>query len=248
MLQSNSIRKSGSAAPGAARSTLILSRRDIAALMTPAEYLEAVERGFRALAEGHVDMPPPLAIGGRGGAFHAKGAGLRLDRHYVALKLNGNFPDNPEARGLPTIQGAILLCDGETGALLAIIDSIGITLGRTAAASALAARYLARPDSATLGVCGCGEQALAQILAIADILPIRRCLLHDRDGRRSAALAEVLRGASGLEVIVVASARSAALTDVIVTCTTATSPILEAGDVRPGSFIAAVGADSPGKA
>src|SRR5690349_16808733 len=124
--------------------TLILSRSDIAALMRPADYLAAVETGFRALAEGRAQAPSPLAIPGQGGAFHAKGASLRLERPYAALKLNGNFPDNPSARGLPTIQGAILLCDGETGAVLAILDSIEITLRRTAAATALAARHLAR--------------------------------------------------------------------------------------------------------
>jgi ornithine cyclodeaminase/alanine dehydrogenase-like protein (mu-crystallin family) len=90
--------------------TLLLSRPDIAGLMGPSDYLEAVETGFRAAAEGKAAAPPPMALPADGGAFHAKGASLRLDRLRVALKLNGNFPDN-EA-GLPTIQGAILLCDG----------------------------------------------------------------------------------------------------------------------------------------
>jgi ornithine cyclodeaminase/alanine dehydrogenase-like protein (mu-crystallin family) len=98
--------------------TLILTRRDVASLMDQAAWLEAVETGFRAAAEGKAQAPPPMTIHGQGGAFHAKGASLALDRHYVALKLNGNFPDNPAMRGLPTIQGALLLCDGETAPCL----------------------------------------------------------------------------------------------------------------------------------
>ena len=153
--------------------TLILSRSDVAGLMRPCDYLEAVELGFRAAAEGRASAPPPMSIEACGGAFHAKGAILAIGRPWVALKLNGNFPENPASNGLPTIQGAILLCDGATGVLLAVMDSIEITLGRTAGATALAARYLARPDSAVLGLIGCGEQAYAQVAALNDVLPVR---------------------------------------------------------------------------
>ena len=139
--------------------SLILTRTEIAALMRPADWLAAAETAFQAAGEGRADAPPPLAVHGSDGVFHAKAAGLRGDRHYVALKLNANFPGNPERFGLPTIQGAILLCDGETGAVLAIMDSIEVTLRRTAAATALAARYLARPESGALLVCGCGAQS-----------------------------------------------------------------------------------------
>ena len=116
--------------------TLILTRADIARLMRPADWLGAVETGFQAAVDERAESPPPMAIEGSGGTFHAKGAGMQLDRHYVALKLNGNFPDNPRTTGLPTIQGAILLCDGETGSVLAVMDSIEVTLRRTAAATA----------------------------------------------------------------------------------------------------------------
>ncbi len=233
------------AAPGP--ETLLLSRGDVAALMTPADYLRAVETGFRAAAEGRAQAPPPMVVGGIGGAFHAKGASLRLDRLYVALKLNGNFPNNPDRLGLPTVQGAILLCDGETGSLLAMIDSIEVTLRRTAAATALAARFLARPRSATLLICGCGAQGAAQLAALREVLPLRSVLAWDRDAARARSFA---RAASrpGLPVAPTADVAAAAMaSDVIVTCTTATAPFLEPGFVRPGTFVAAVGADSPEK-
>lgn len=238
-----------SAAQGAqtAPATLILSRREIAALMDPASYLEAVEQGFRAAAEGSAHSPPPMAIEGAGGTFHAKGASLRFDRLFVALKLNGNFPGNPDRLGLPTIQGAILLCDGERGSLLAVMDSIEVTVRRTAAASALAARYLAKPEAETLLICGCGGQALAQAEALAAVLPLRRCLAWDRDFAKAEALAGML-AKLGLAAEVAPALPEAALeSDVIVTCTTSRTPFLSSAMVRNGTFIAAVGADSPEK-
>ena len=223
--------------------TLVLARREISELMAPADWLAAVETGFRAAAAGRAHAPPPMHIAGAGGAFHAKGASLELDRLYVALKLNGNFPANPETRDLPTIQGAILLCDGADGSLLAILDSIEVTLRRTAAATALAAQYLARPEAATILVCGCGAQGAAQLAALRDVLPLRRGFAWDRDPARAAALA---RSVEGIEAVTdfAAAARES---DIIVTCTTAREPFLEPDLVRPGAFVAAVGADSPDK-
>ena len=226
--------------------TLILSRADIAGLMEANAWLAAVEIGFAALAEGKADAPPPMAIAGCGGIFHAKGASLQLDRLYVALKLNGNFPDNPAMRQLPTIQGAILLCDGESGALLAIIDSIEVTLRRTAAASALAARFLARPDSQTILICGCGAQGQAHLAALREALPLRRCFAWDRDRARADLFAQEMSGAA-LTVEAVDDPAAARKSDVIVTCTTSRVPYLEATLVSPGTFVAAVGADSPEK-
>jgi alanine dehydrogenase len=225
--------------------TLLLSRSDIRGLMAPGDYLEAVEAGFRAEAEGRGAAPPPMALPADGGAFHAKGAGLRLEGLRVALKLNGNFPDN--AAGLPTIQGAILLCDGGSGALLAVMDSIEVTLRRTAAASALAARFLARPESRTILVCGCGAQAPAQLEALAQVLPLERCLAWDRDFERAEALARAAREL-GMDSEPVGDLDAAApACDVIVTCTTARRPFLMPSHAGPGCFVAAVGADSPEK-
>jgi ornithine cyclodeaminase/alanine dehydrogenase-like protein (mu-crystallin family) len=166
-------------------SALLLTRRDIAALMDPAAWLDAVETGFRAGAAGRANAPPPLSLPGIGGSFHAKAATIALDRDYAALKLNANFPGNPRDHGLPTIQGALLLHDGRIGTLLAIMDSIAVTLGRTAGATALAARHLARPDARTLLLCGCGEQAPAQLAALRAVLPLERVMLWDADDDRA---------------------------------------------------------------
>ncbi|MGH6786807.1 MAG: ornithine cyclodeaminase family protein [Novosphingobium sp.] len=230
--------------PHPAGSTLILSRAEIAALMRPADYLAAVELAFRAAHQGRASSPLPLHLPVPGGGFHAKAAMLCDDRDYAALKLNGNFPGNPAARGLPTIQGAVLLCDAGDGRLLAVLDSIEITLRRTAAATALAARHLARPDSATVAMIGCGDQARPQLEALAEVLPIRRCLAFDIAEGRAEAFAAGICASSEIDCRAVADLRSATLaSDVIVTCTTARAPLLDRGDVRPGAFVAAVGAD-----
>ena len=231
-----------SGAAAAAPPVVILSRSQVSALMRPADYLDAVESGFRSLGEGAAQVPAPWHIEGEGGGFHGKGASLRLERLYVALKLNGNFPGNP-GRGLPTIQGAILLCDGETGTPLAIMDSIEVTMRRTAAATAVAARHLARPDSATILVCGCGDQAPAQLAALLGVLPLKQVLAWDRDRGRAERLSAGSLPVAALDDLPEAASKS----DLIVTCTTARQPFLTAEMVRPGTFIAAVGADHPGK-
>jgi alanine dehydrogenase len=225
----------------AAEASLILTRGEVAALMGPEDWLEAAETAFLAAADGRAEAPPPMTLAGESGAFHAKGASLHLDgRRYVALKLNGNFPGNP-ALGMPTIQGAILLCDGESGGLLAVMDSIEVTLRRTAAATALAARFLARPDSETLLICGFGAQGRAQLEALRAVLPLKRCFGWDVDPDRARAMEEV--GVTAVTDLAAAARES----DVIVTCTTARSHFLGPRHVRPGTFIAAVGADSPEK-
>lgn len=228
---------------------LILSRNDVSGLMRPADYLAAVEAGFQALAKGRADAPPPLHMPLQEGGFHAKGAWFDDGRRtYAALKFNANFPHNYERFGLPTIQGAIILSDAKTGAPLAVIDSIEVTLRRTAAASALAARLLARPDSKVIAVCGCGAQGRAHLEALAEVLPLDKGVAWDRDFAKAEAFAHDMRASLGIDLRAAASHREATLeADVIVTCTTAQSPFLTPRDVRPGVFIAAVGADAPHK-
>jgi len=228
-------------------SALLLTRVDVAGLMAPADYLDAVETAFRLSKQGRAPSPPPMHIPGVAGGFHAKGAALAGARNVVALKFNGNFPGNSQ-RHLPTIQGVVLLCDAENGALLAIIDSIEITLQRTAAASALAARLLARADATVLAVCGCGAQARAQAVALSTVLAFERGIAWDINPRKAAKYAAEMTRALGIPFDAAPVLRDASRAgDVIVTCTTARKPFLDAADVSPGAFIAAVGADSPNK-
>jgi ornithine cyclodeaminase/alanine dehydrogenase-like protein (mu-crystallin family) len=226
---------------------LLLTRRDIARLMMPRDTLEAVEQGFAAVGAGRAQVPAPLHVAAEHGGFHAKAAAYHAGRSWVALKFNANLPGNPLRHGLPTIQGVILLFDGADGRPLAVLDSIELTLRRTAAATALAARYLARPESAVLAVCGCGAQALPQIEALREVLPLRRILLWDIDREAAQRMRECLVGRRESVDVAVGLEQATRAADVVVTCTPSRQPFLGPDAVRPGCFIAAVGADSPDK-
>lgn len=218
--------------------TVLLSRADVESLLTPAVCIAAVEDAFRQLAEGKVPPPGILGMHGGDGSFHAKAGFLTLDRPYFAAKLNANFPQNGKRHGLPTIQGAVILFDASNGTPLAIMDSISITALRTAAASAIAARYLARKECTTLLVCGCGGQALAQLHALRVVRNPRRLLAYDQDPGKAAAFAAAVGGSVAADL-----GEAARTSDLIVTCTTARRYFVTRDMVRPGTFIAAVGAD-----
>ncbi len=229
-------------------SVLLLTRKDVVSLMRPADYLSAVEAAFRADKEGRAASPMPMHIDGEGGAFHAKGAAFTDERAYVALKFNGNFPQNMTRFGLPTIQGAIFLCDAGNGSLLAILDSIEVTLMRTAAASALAAKHLARDNARILSICGCGDQGRVQAAALADVISFEKAFVWDIDADKAAVFARAMEKTLGFEFQPVERCRDGAFAaDVIVTSTTAAKSFLTPADVAPGAFVAAVGADSPAK-
>lgn len=226
--------------------TLLLTRRDVADLLPLEDGIAALEAAFRMEAEASIPSAA-LSLHAPRGGFHVKAAGLRRGRLYVAAKINANFPENPRRR-LPTIQGLVALFDGADGRRLAVMDSIEVTALRTAAATAVAARVLARPDAHTVALCGCGAQAAYQVRALAAVRQVSSVLVHDRAGDRAAALAARLSSEIGVAVSVAADWPAAArAADMIVTCTTSTAPILHAGDVGAGTFVAAVGADNPAK-
>ena len=226
--------------------TLILARDYVARIAAPRDYLDAVEAAFRALAAGAMQSLPVGHVPGSGGAFHAKAA---ASDHLVAIKVNGNFPGNPERCGLPTIQGCIVLADARNGRLLALIDSIEITARRTAAASAVAGRYLARQEAETIAFIGCGMQAAYHLEAFVDLgwPHLHRIVCFDLQPGRAQELA-ALAHHRGFDASVASRPREASLgADIVITTTPSQQPIIEADDVAPGCFIAAVGADNPQK-
>ena len=149
--------------------------------------------------------------------------------------------------GLPTVQGIIYLADAENGRPLAVMDSIEVTINRTGAATTLAARHLARPDSRIATICGAGVQGRIQLRAIIAALPIERVHLWDAKHEAALAMAAELGPALGLDVRAADSLAVARQSDVIVTCSSARKAFLTPYLVRPGTFIAAVGADNPDK-
>jgi alanine dehydrogenase len=218
--------------------TRLLTRDDVAAVLTPADCLQAVEEAFRSYGEGRAAAPKSVGFHASRGTFHIKAA----LGDVMATKINANFPGNPSSHRLPTIQGVIVVMDLERGTTLAILDSTLITALRTAAATAVAAKYLARADAKTLAVIGCGTQGRASVDALRVVRPIEEVLAYDVD----AACAD--RFAREMNARAVASVDEAVRgADIVVTCTPARAAILDVQHLHPGLFIAAVGADNPEK-
>jgi len=229
-------------------STLILSRRDVLELLTLHDCIDAVEQAFRLHADGRTLGPGVLGVPAADGGFHIKAAGLIGERSYFAAKTNANFPDNPRRFGLPAIQGTVVLADASTGEPLAVMDSASVTALRTGAATAVAAKFLARREARTATIVGCGVQGEIQLAAIAAILPLQRAWVLDTDHARAEALAVRAEASLGFHVEAGRDLRAALRdSDVCVTCTSSRRAFLTATDVAPGTFIAAVGADNRGK-
>jgi ornithine cyclodeaminase/alanine dehydrogenase-like protein (mu-crystallin family) len=227
---------------------LVLSRRDVLDLLTLPDCIGAVERAFRLHADGRTLGPGVLGVPAQDGGFHIKAAGLLGERSYFAAKTNANFPQNPRRFGLPTIQGTIVLADASTGVPLAIIESGSVTALRTGAATAVAAKFLARRDARAATVVGCGVQGELQLAAIAAVLPLQRAWVLDSDYDRAESMAARAGKSLGLRVEATKDLRASLReSDVCVTCTPARRAFVMAADVPPGMFIAAVGADAQGK-
>lgn len=228
--------------------TMLLNRADVSSLLNLSDYLEVVESAFKAYAEGttlslgllHVDAPD--------GEFHIKAGGPERPRTYFGLKVNAGFFQNRDRFGLPNIQGTIILCDGENGYPLAFMDSTAITINRTGATTAVAAKYLARADSRSVTICGCGTQGRIQLRSLEHLFPIEMAYAFDFDAGVAESFATDMSRELGIEVTAVRDVGSATRkSDVCVTCTPARSYFLAEEDVPLGMFVAAIGADSPDK-
>jgi ornithine cyclodeaminase/alanine dehydrogenase-like protein (mu-crystallin family) len=226
----------------------ILARHEVLELLGLPECIDAVERAFRLHVEGRSLGPGVLAVPAARGSFHVKAAGLVAARSYFAAKVNGNFPQNPRRSGLPTIRGTVVLADADTGEPVAMMDSASVTALRTAAATAVAAKFLARPDSRSATIVGCGAQGAMQLAAMAAVLPLKQAWVVDADHARAEALSARAEPALGIRVEAAADLPAALrASDVCVTCTPSRRWFVSRADVAPGTFIAAVGADDRGK-
>jgi ornithine cyclodeaminase/alanine dehydrogenase-like protein (mu-crystallin family) len=226
---------------------ILLDRADVEALLDPETCIAAVEDALRTHAGSAAAPPGILGMHAALGSFHVKAAMMSAGREYFAAKVNANFPGNASRR-LPTIQGAVLLFDAADGTLLAVMDSISITALRTAAASAVAARHLARPGCEALLVCGCGGQARAQIRALLHVRWPGQVRVFDIDAAKAAAFAASMREELSMEITAASDLGEALrLSDLVVTCTTSRRHFIARGMIAPGTFIAAVGADNEDK-
>ncbi|TXC94782.1 ornithine cyclodeaminase family protein [Streptomyces sp. ISID311] len=208
--------------------------------------LDAVRGALIAHAKGQTTVPPPLHLQfpDADGDCHVK-AGLVTGAQDFTVKIATGFYRNPAA-GLPSQHGLVCVVSTRTGQVRAILDDKGLlTSWRTAAAGALLTHAMARPNAATLAVFGTGEQARLQVEWLAGLRPISTVLVHGRDPGRTRALCETFT-AQGHRARP-ASAEEAAGADMVLTTTPATSPVLQAAHVPPGTHVTGIGTDMPHK-
>jgi len=227
---------------------LYLSRADVEAVgVEMRTVIGLLETAFREKGEGRVEMPPKPGIHTRPDAFlHAMAASIP-GMQAAGLKWVGGYPQNPP-RGLPYVSGLLVLNDVDTGFPLAVMDCTWITAERTGAATALAARYLARPESETVGILACGVQGRANLRALAAQFPLRKVYAYDHRRENQERYVREMADALGLEVVGVDDPRQAVVeADLVVTSgpiLKQPSPTIEAGWLRPGAFASAVDFDS----
>ncbi|KRQ10926.1 ectoine utilization protein EutC [Bradyrhizobium manausense] len=208
--------------------------------------VQCVEDAFRSLATEAVRMPPILRldIPENRGEVDIKTAYLpKLDG--FAVKISPGFFDNPKI-GLPSTNGLMALFSSKTGLVQALLlDNGYLTDVRTAAAGAVAAKHLARDDASVAAIFGAGMQARLQLQALALVRPICQARIWARDAAKAEAVAQELSVRFGISVTAYADpARAVAGSDIIVTTTPASQPVLKADWLRPGQHVTAMGSDA----
>jgi ornithine cyclodeaminase/alanine dehydrogenase-like protein (mu-crystallin family) len=227
---------------------LYLSRADVElARVSMTDIIDTLEAAFREHGEGRTEMPPKPGVHSRPDAFiHAMPAYIPALR-AIGMKWVGGYPEN-QRKNLPYISGLLILNDDETGLPLAVMDCTWITAKRTGAATALSAKYLARSDSKTVGILGCGVQGRSNVEALNTLFPLARVVAYDTAADRADAFASDVRDQWGLEVLVAKEPREAVHgCDLVVTA----GPILrephatiKAGWLDQGAFASLVDFDS----
>jgi len=228
---------------------LILSRTEIEQLYAMKECMEVVEAAFRFAALGKTVTPVRTSI-----PHEKRGAATLYMPSYVepagvtAVKVVSIFPDQLD-KGLPSLQGVILLTETETGRHLALMEATYLTVCRTGASSGIATKLLAREDAHSCAVLGCGAQAVGQVQAIMEVRDIKHVLLYNRTAARAHQLAETIRSSfpdwDGSIEIVPDPNQAVEAADIVVCSTKSTEPLFDGARLRPGTHVNAIGAYQP---
>lgn len=235
--------------------TLVVARSDVAAIVAAIGHDALMDEVIAGLDVAFREYGPHDNVPARDGfAIGRRRQGTLewmpiMSRDQVLIKTVSYSPENPQDRNIPTILATISLYDPSSGHLVALCDGVLATAIRTGAASALASRALARPNSATLGLIGCGAQAVTQLHALARTFPIKQVRIFDTDTH--VAHSFVRRVAFlGLDVQVAPLAQVEAEADILCTQTSVAvgdGPVLRGEALKPWVHINAVGSDLPGK-
>ena len=214
---------------------LLLNEADVRSSITMDLALQAVEEGFRGMADGTAANLPRRRIAVEGGTLHLMASTVG-SLQAIGLKAYNTFGGRTEF--------LIPLYDSRTGRMLALIEGDWLGRMRTGAASGVATRYMARPEARTLGVFGAGGQARTQLLAICAVRPIERVHVYSRSPESRAAFVAEMQPQVKAELVPVDKPRMAvAGMDVIATMTSASQPVFDGGWIEPGTHINAAGSN-----
>jgi ornithine cyclodeaminase/alanine dehydrogenase-like protein (mu-crystallin family) len=209
---------------------LYLTESDVAELLSPTEAVQAIEACFQRMARGSIENAPRRRLRLDHG-FLADMAAADVELGYAGIKAYAAFQSGTRF--------VVLLFRADEAELVAVVEADRLGRLRTGAASGVAARYLARPGARTLGVIGCGRQAVTQILCIRAAVPtIERVVAFCRTPERLAAFCAET-GAEAAE-----TANEAAAQEIVVTVTTSRDPVLRGDWLHPGALVCAVGANT----
>ncbi len=207
--------------------------------IAPADIADAIEAALNAKAEGRLHVTPKSAVLPGEGRYMMSTLAVGNDQDLIVVKQVSVCPENP-ARGLPAINGAIMVLDAQTGLLRAVLGANWITAHRTAALSAVAARRLADPGAETIAFVGSGVQARSHLLAFRDMFPLKRALVTGRSQANVDALLDFARD-QGLDAAQASPEDALQAADLIVTSITldySIKPFLDASLLKPNAFAA----------
>ena len=224
---------------------LIINRQEVERLLSMSACIDAMADAMRAASSGAVTVPLRLfsPLADDSGSLGVM-PGSALDPPLFGAKVISLRFDNP-AKGLPAVQGYVSLFDHETGRPVAVIEGASVTAIRTAAASGLATRELARQGARTHGIFGTGVQAVTHIDAIACVRDMQEVVVWGRDADKARRFAERQSERTRLHIRATGDAAEAARCDVVSTVTAATEPVLKGEWLRPGTHVNLVGVHTP---
>ncbi len=227
---------------------LVLSVTDIKNLVSMRDIVSAVEESFRAYGVGLTRLAPvTLTMVDKYDGEHEIKSGY-VDNYSIGTKVVTYFPNNITRFGLPTLFGVIILNDLTDGRPLAVLDGGYITASRTGAAGAVAVKYLAQKNSRIVSVIGAGTQGRFQVVALNEIIKISTVKVYDRNPTNRSKYVEEMSKKFQFQFEAFDTAKQAVQdTDIIVTATASTAPLIQDEWVQSGVHINAIGADSPGK-
>lgn len=230
--------------------TLLLKKKEVSQLISMKEVIDTVEEAYKAFSSNQVVQPGYIGID-----LHSPRGDIDFKLGYyksnemISMKASsGGFINNPTEHGVPSGMGTILLFDARTCALICVMDGSLITGLRTGAAGAVSVKVLARKNAKRITSIGTGNQARMQIRAVNEVMKIEEIHAWDNNLDTLSKYKTDIEGEFGIPVVMANSKKEAVeQADILITTTRGTGSLVEAGWIKPGTHIVAIGTDQQGK-